>query len=152
MQVSYLSDAHFRIFVIWDNFPFFLDRLLRDLLIFFPPPSPPPRPPDHIHLPVSTIRKRKRVESAEGGRGCPANQEKEKGEELKSARERREGWTSISWPREPNRPNWPKILFSPPPHPPHHGLVWEMKFDAGLNLNILFCIICPPDDADIAAI
>ena len=47
MRVFYLSDAHFRIFVIWDNFPFFLDRLLRDLLIFFPPTSPPtwPYPP-----------------------------------------------------------------------------------------------------------
>ena len=85
----------------------------QDLLIFPPPHSPSPRPPDHIHLPVSTIRERKEVESAEGGRGCPANQQKEKGEDLKSAKERRRGWTWISLtPR--TTPNWPKILFSPP--------------------------------------
>ena len=80
-------------------------------------PSPPsPRPPHHIHLPVSTIRKRKGVESGEGGRGCPANQQKEKWEDLKSARERRRGWTLISWP--PGTKNQPKLTQNLTPSSP----------------------------------
>ena len=132
-------------------------------------PSPSPRPPTPYPPPRTNNQKRKGVESAEGGRGWSPNQQKEKWEDPKSAKERRRGWTLISWPQGTNpifgsifgtnhkfldkfcaAPKLTQTLILPSLHP--GLLVWEMKFATTLNFNILFCIICPLDDADIKAI
>ena len=153
MQVSYPSDAHFRIFVIWDNFPFFLDRLLRDLLIFFPPPSPLPTSPPTWPYPPPGFNNQKKKGGwiSWRGEGLSSKSGEGKGGGAQISERKKRGLDVDQLTPRTKSPKLTQNLILPP-HPPHHGLVWEMKFDAGLNLNILFCIICPPDDADIAAI
>ena len=60
------------------------------------PPSPAPHLPAHLTISTSPFQqseKERGLNQLKGGSGCPANQQKEKGEELKSAKERRRGWT-----------------------------------------------------------
>ena len=114
------------------------------------PPSPAPHLPAHLTISTSPFQqseKERGLNQLKGGGVVQQISRRKKGR-TSNQQKKEEGVGRRSvWPREP--PQIDPKSYSPPHH---QGLVWGLKFDAGLNLNILFCIICPLDDADIKAI
>ena len=138
---------------------------LKDLLILSPP-SPVPRPTRSMSTSSQLLQlllnssittaeaypppnlqqsaKERRLNQLKG-EGLVSKSAEGKGEDLKSGKERGRGWIWTSWPHPTHLA--PKLTQSleqsPKSRSLHLGFVWEMKLDAGFNLNILFCIICP---------